>query len=100
MQTLSRHYEEKRRYIRMQIDAPAQITTENGETHNIICIDLSSHGVQFETHTQPDDGMCAEFMLQPGGGPVTPLQARIRVCRVTEIAPQTFRAGATIEEIA
>jgi len=100
MQTLSRHYEEKRRYIRMQIDAPAQLTTDDGETHHITCIDLSSHGVQFETHKQPDDGMIAEFTLQPGGGPVTPLQAKIKVCRVTEIAPQTFRAGATIEAIA
>ncbi|GAA6146214.1 PilZ domain-containing protein [Thalassolituus maritimus] len=95
----SRHYEEKRRHLRMQIDAPAQITTQDGKTQHIVCIDLSSHGVQFESHAELSDGQTAEFVLNPGHGPVTPLQARIKVCRVTEVAPQVYRAGAEIEVI-
>lgn len=99
MHFTARHYEEKRRYIRMQVDAPARLTTDDGNTHAITCIDLSSHGVQFETHHQPYDGMEADFLLEPGGGPVTPLLAKIKVCRVIETAPHTYRAGATIETL-
>jgi len=99
MQTLSRNYEEKRRHMRMQIDAPAQLTTEDGSTQHITCIDLSSTGLQFETHTALSNGETAEFLLSPGAGPITPLQAKIKVCRIQEVAPQVFRAGATIEVI-
>ena len=99
MQTLSRTYEEKRRHMRMQIDAPAQLITNDGETQQVTCIDLSSHGIQLESHTALRDGELADFVLAPGSGPVTPLHAKIRVCRVREIAPQVFRAGATFESL-
>jgi len=99
MRTTARHYEEKRRYIRMQVDAPARLTMRDGSMIPITCIDLSSHGVQFEMREPPFDGMEAEFLLEPGGGPVTPLIARIRVCRVTETGTDTFRAGATFETL-
>ncbi len=99
MQTLSRTYEEKRRHMRMQIDAPALLITDDGETRQVTCIDLSSHGIQLESHTELQDGDVADFVLAPGSGPVTPLQARIRVCRVEEVAPQVFRAGATFESL-
>lgn len=95
----SRRYEEKRKYIRMNVDAPARITTNDGHSLSVTCIDLSSHGVQLEMHELPEYGMEADFILEPGGGPVTPLQARIKVCRIEEISPKTFRAGATIEEM-
>ncbi|WP_300427948.1 PilZ domain-containing protein [uncultured Thalassolituus sp.] len=97
MRTTARQYEEKRRYIRMQVDAPARLTLDDGASVAVTCIDLSSHGVQFETHEAPFDGMEAEFLLEPGGGPVTPLMARIKVCRITELGANTYRAGATIE---
>lgn len=99
MQSISRKYEEKRKYIRMNIDAPARLTTFDGNSLHVTCVDLSSHGVQLEMHEQPRHGMVANFTLEPGGGPVTPLQARIKFCRIEEVGPQTFRAGATIEEL-
>ena len=98
MQSISRQYEEKRKYIRMNVDAPARLTTSDGNSLHVTCVDLSSHGVQIEMHELPENGMEASFTLEPGGGPVTPLQARIKFCRVEEVDSQTFRAGATIEE--
>lgn len=99
MQTISRKYEEKRKYIRMNVDAPALLTTPDGNNLHVTCIDLSSHGVQLEMHESPEYGMEASFTLEPGGGPITPLQARIKFCRIEEVDHQTYRAGATIEEL-
>jgi hypothetical protein len=99
MQPISRRYEEKRKYIRMNVDAPARLTTPDGSNLHVTCVDLSSHGVQIEMYELPEFGMEANFTLEPGGGPITPLQARIKFCRIETVDEQTFRAGATIEEL-
>lgn len=99
MQPIARHFEEKRQYIRMQIDAPAQVITEDGITHHVTCVDLSSHGIQLESSEAFAQGDTGEFLLAPGGGPITPLHARFRILRVKEVSPHTYRAGATLEAL-
>lgn len=45
-----RDYEEKRDYIRMQLNSEARLTV-NGQQQDALCIDLSSSGMQLESKT-------------------------------------------------
>lgn len=99
MLNMTREYEEKRDFIRMIINAPAEITLPDGASRTVQCIDLSSSGVQFETFSPPPLGIELDFTLMPAkqtypGG----MKAKIQVCRVMEIAPETYRVGAAISE--
>ena len=99
MQPISRRYEEKRKYIRMNVDAPARLTTPDGSNLHVTCVDLSSHGVQIEMHEQPEFGMEANFTLEPGGGHINQLQARIKFIRIETVPEQSFRAGSSKEHL-
>ena len=97
---LQRDFEEKRSFIRMKIDAPATIKQLHSEqVLNVICIDLSSSGVQFETDAPPPVGSRVEFQLHTPKDITNSLTAVIEVCRVMEVAPNAYRVGATIEHL-
>lgn len=98
MLNMTREYEEKRNFIRMTINSPAEVTLIDGTVRSVTCIDLSSSGVQFETFSPPPLGVELEFRLPAGKNDVSPMAASIQVCRVMEVAPETYRVGATITE--
>ncbi|MDF1763907.1 MAG: PilZ domain-containing protein [Oleibacter sp.] len=92
----SRQYEEKRRYIRMEINAPATLTLPDGQQITVTCVDISSHGVLLEAQSDFKLGLEGDLHLASGGGPVTPLNARIKVCRTRVGDDNRHFAGAEI----
>ena len=93
----ARQYQEKRHFIRMQIDAPASLRLSSGEEIDLTCLDLSSCGVQLQSEKPLPLGDSAELCLSSCGGPVAPLSAKITLCRHESISDSEYRTGAVIE---
>jgi len=100
MSNLARNYQEKRDYIRMQVDTPAELTLSTGEHFRLTCIDLSSSGVQLKGSDAIPTNVSATLQIDSGGGPIPPLHAEVTVCRVTESAPGEYRIGLSIDSFA
>ena len=97
MSNLARNYQEKRDYIRMQVEAPATLTLDNGERHTLTCIDLSSSGVQLSSQQAVTANSQGELQIESGGGSTPPLHARVTVCRVQPCDSGDYRIGLSID---
>lgn len=83
--SLQIHQNEKRDFIRMQIEAKATLTL-NGKTFDVVCRDLSSTGARFQCSERVDidEGTTAQLEIASGGGSTAPLEAAIEVVRVSD----------------
>lgn len=97
MSSPARNFQEKRDYIRMQVDTPATLTLENGETHQMTCIDLSSSGVQLKSNDPITANSKGELKVSSGGGATPALHASVTVCRIQENRPGEYRIGLSID---
>lgn len=83
MSELSRDYQEKRNFIRMKIDTPADVVVEGGgESHEGICRDLSGGGMLVELSNALPVGTQAVVRIQSSHGHAPMLEANTRVSRV------------------
>lgn len=98
MSTMSRNYQEKRDYIRMQVSAPATLSLPDGSRIPLICLDLSSSGAQLISPEPVMEGINAELMIDSAGGPSAPLAAKVIVRRVQQEDDAQFRIGLQIVE--
>lgn len=98
MSTLSRNYQEKRDYIRMQVSAPATLTLPDGSHIALTCLDLSSSGAQLISSEPVMEGINAELTIDSAGGPSAPLSAKVAVRRVQQENDTQFRIGLQIIE--
>ncbi|WP_419810739.1 PilZ domain-containing protein [Bacterioplanoides sp.] len=97
MSNTARNFQEKRDYIRMQVDTPATLTLENGEVHQMTCIDLSSSGVQLRSKDTVPANSKGELKVASGGGTTPALHASVTVCRIQEIQSGEYRIGLSID---
>ena len=80
---LNREYQEKRNFIRMKIDTPAQVSINNGDdTHEGICKELSGGGMLLELDTTFPVGSELKVTISSGHGHAPMLEALTRVLRV------------------
>lgn len=75
---------EKRDFIRMQVDTHAQLKLEE-QVLDVRCQDLSSTGARLVSTTdiEAEPGMLAELTIDSGCKPTRPLEASVEVVRVT-----------------
>lgn len=100
MSSLNREYSEKRNFIRMKVDTPAQLTeTDSQQTYNGLCHDLSGGGMLLTLDEEV--AIDTEFMVTVEAGHRTNpiLQARCTVARVEPGPQNTFLLGLEISEI-
>ena len=98
MASLARDYHEKRNFIRMAVSTPATLTLADGSTHQLICTDLSSSGVQLQ-HSKPVAvNQAGKLVISSGGGTTSNLEAEVTVCRVHEEGPNLFHIGLVIDK--
>lgn len=98
MSSLAREYQEKRNFIRMQVSAPATLTLTDGSRYELICVNLSSTGVQL-SHSKPlPANQTGHLVISSGGGSTQNLEAEVTVCRSQELAPNDYRIGLTINK--
>lgn len=97
---LSRDYEEKRDFIRMQLDCQAQCTDlRSGERFTAQARDLSGKGLCLELTRSLPPGTLLEVVIEPQKAVVPPLHAVVEVVRVEpDMSGARFRTGTTIRE--
>lgn len=99
MESFNRCYDEKRNYIRMKVNTPAQITVENeGSVHKGVCNDLSSGGMLLTTDKflPLDTELLITVSSTHGHSPT--LKARCRIARVEEGPNEQCILGVEIAE--
>lgn len=100
MNSLDRSYDEKRNFIRMKVNTPAQITLENeNKTHVGVCNDLSSGGMQLTTNEllPLNSELLITVASKHGHSPT--LKARCRVARVEQGPKDQCILGVEISEL-
>lgn len=95
-----RDIEEKRDFIRMQLDCPAQCTDlRSGEQFTGQARDLSGKGLCLELDRSLPPGTLLEIAIEPQKAVVAPLHAVVEVVRVEpDMSGARFRTGTSIRE--
>jgi hypothetical protein len=93
-------YDEKRNYIRMEIDCEVTYRLANStEVHRGHCSSISGAGVSFKT-TQPfDAGKAMEINVLPKNAITPPMTAFIEVVRSTQQDDGSYEIAASIKSI-
>lgn len=83
MTSLNRNYNEKRDFIRMKVDTPANIVIANeGQNINGICRDLSGGGMLIELQSALPIGTIAEVSITSAHGHEPMLRVQAEVTRI------------------
>lgn len=103
MASESRSYDEKRDFIRMKVDTPADIVinNDNQKIHGV-CRDLSGSGMQVELPVSLPIGTLTEVSISSPHGHEPILQAEAKVTRITTVPdkqPDTYVIGFKIHKI-
>lgn len=98
MSVIDKRYEEKRDFIRMQINSPVDIIHENTSSVGL-CKDLSATGMKVESKQAYAEGSSLEVRIQERDGNLNPFHARTEVARSEEISEGCYMLGLTIIEI-
>lgn len=100
MDRTNKPFSEKRNFIRMKIDTPADVTLSNAAgSLRGICRDLSGGGMLIETKTQLDIGSELQVTLESSHASSPMLKARAQVARIKTNPSGTFILGLEILEI-
>lgn len=100
MDRINRNYNEKRNFIRMKIDTPAEVVIENqGQQIEGICRDLSGGGMLIESPQQLEIGLELTVKLASHHLNSPMLKARVNVARVKENRNGTYTLGLEILEM-
>jgi len=93
-------YDEKRNYIRMEIDCEVTYRLANSsELHRGHCSSISGAGVSF-TASQPfDAGKAMEINVIPKNSITPPMTAFIEVVRSTQLDNGSYEIAAAIKSI-
>lgn len=81
MSNYERNFDEKRDFIRMRVDGRAVITA-SGNSHEAVCIDLSSKGMQLKTEAAVTLGEQVEVEIISQHSQLPSLKATAEVIRV------------------
>ena len=83
MSSAKRDYQEKRNFIRMKIETPAQVqVSADGSHYEGVCRDLSGGGMMIELNTTLPVGTITEVSISSGHGDHPMLKAKTKVTRV------------------
>ncbi len=92
-------YSEKRGFNRMGVECLVILRGADGSAYSAMAQDLSATGLQVAM-TQPlEVGTELELTMRPEKTLVAPLEARVEVVRVNELAPGSYEVGLSIKEI-
>lgn len=93
-------YDEKRNYIRMEIDCDVTYRLANSnELHHGHCSSISGAGVSFSAKQAIEAGKALEINVLPKNSITPPMTAFIEVVRSTQNEDGTFEVAASIKSI-
>lgn len=91
-----REFQEKRNFIRMNVNTKADLTLEDGTQLKVTCEDLSSSGLKIIADESIPNDVSATIHIGSGGGETNDLKADIKIRRVQEIGENQYDIGAEI----
>ncbi len=93
-------YDEKRDYIRMDIDCDLTYRlADSEEVHHGRCTSISGAGVSFIAATNFEAGKAMEIRVLPARSVTPPMVAFIEVVRSSRLPDDTFEIAAAIKSI-
>jgi len=93
-------YDEKRNYMRMNVDCDITYKTLDGSDEKRgHCTSLSGAGLSFIADTPFEPGLAMDVCVEPKKSLTPPMDALIEVVRCTEKAPDQYEIAATIKSI-
>lgn len=93
-------YDEKRDYIRMDIDCDLTYRlADSEEVHHGRCTSISGAGVSFIATTNYEAGKAMEIRVLPARSVTPPMVAFIEVVRSSRLPDDTFEIAAAIKSI-
>ncbi|MFC3151131.1 PilZ domain-containing protein [Litoribrevibacter euphylliae] len=96
---LARDYQEKRNFIRMQMDVPATITLKHGnQVIQARCLDLSGNGMLIMSPEPIEDDAIFHIVISSTRPNLPPLEAEVKSMRCIEKDGQ-YEIGVIIEGI-
>lgn len=96
---LARDYQEKRNFIRMQMDVPATITlTQNDQVIQARCLDLSGNGMLLSSPEPIQEESIFHIVISSTRPNLPPLEAEVKCTRCIEKDGQ-YEIGVLIEDI-
>lgn len=98
MSSPAREFQEKRDFIRMQIQSPATLQLENGTEYEVTCVDLSSSGAQLQSNQTIPNNSVGNLTIRSGGGNTSNLVVEVTVCRVEAKAESDHQVGVLINK--
>ncbi len=100
MNFANRNYNEKRDFLRMQVDAPVSLyILGRDDAITGVCKDLSGGGLLVELREEIDLGTTLSVVISSTHGHSPILEAQARITRLKETADQRFIAGLEIVEV-
>lgn len=96
----SRHYIEKRDFMRMAIDCPVdyQLSESNSSLKSGTCINLSANGILFQCDDRYKEGTVLDISVRPQHSISPPFNAKMKVIRVEPQAENNgFNIAGTLE---
>ena len=98
MTVSNRSYDEKRDFIRMQVNSPISIHHQ-GKQYDGLCVDLSGTGLKISCPDQLAMGAECEVAIAPTAQGQHSFKALVTVTRVEEDANQQYLIGFSISQI-
>ncbi len=93
-------YDEKRNYIRMEVDCDVTFKLANSNEHyRGRCTSISGAGVSFIADRCFDPGKAMEIHVEPKNAVTPPMTAFIEVVRSTKLDDNQYEIAATIKSI-
>jgi len=100
MTSVDQHYEEKRNFIRMFVDAKVTITDpETGQVYDGDSKNLSGDGVMFITDNKFDKNQLLTVDIRSEQSKLAPLTAQFEVKRVIDLGGGKFEIAGTINSV-
>ncbi|RRS07082.1 PilZ domain-containing protein [Pseudoalteromonas sp. J010] len=89
--------EDKRRFMRMSVDAVAQLRElESGKTHQGVCHDLSATGLSVTISDPVEANTVVDIFIDSSGDMIQPLSAHATVIRCSQEQDGQWIAGLEI----
>jgi hypothetical protein len=91
-----RTYEEKRNFIRMTMNASANLTLDNGQSIEVTCIDLSASGMSIKANEAVKEGETIHVSIESPNEQFRSMDANGKVLRCREMGNGEYDLGIEI----
>lgn len=95
----NRNFEEKRNFIRMSMNASADLTLADGQSLKVTCIDLSANGMSVKATHAVNEGAKINVKIESPNAQFQSMDATGTVVRAVAMPDGSFELGVELDSI-